>query len=1013
MSHKEAARIIGLYFTDIQDKLLNILQLQELSDSENELVQASIDQKSSQLKPFKFANAIDFKNNLKYVKYVAFPIIVLMSILLSGNKEVILKSSERIISYNKEYVAKAPFEFIIQNEKLEVIKNQNFVLRLKITGNEIPNEVYIVFNNNSFLMNTSKKGIFEFKFRNIQQTTTFQFKANSFFSTNYKLNVIAKPIVSKIITEIKPPKYLNLKNETFENKGNIYLHEGSTVMWRLEVENAEKIFIQIGQSKTELIKNEDNIFNVSKKIFESNDYQFISSNKHTKGDSLFYRMNVIKDAYPLISTKEIIDSTDLMLRFVNGQIEDDFGISRLSFNYKIISDSTEWQTKNIDIQKQVSSQLFSFLINFEELSLNPGDGIAYFFEVWDNDEVNGSKASRTSKKQYLSPSEEDIEKDIEQQNDLLKEKIKNSQELARQIQEDMQELNKQLLKQKEIGWEEKNKVKELVKKQEQLQNEIQKIEEIQKQNQNKDNKLNSKSEDLLKKQEQIQELFENIMDQEMKQMMEELNKLMDDVNKEELKNLLNQMEQKDEDVEKELDRTLELFKQLEIEQKLEQNADKLLKLADKQKKLALKGKEKSVDKKTLEDEQTDIQKEFEQISEELESTKKDNQKLENKKNIPETKEQEQNILQDMQKSIDKLQNNLKKQAAKLQNNAAQQMEEMSQAIKQAMETDEAETVAEDMETLRQILENLIIVSYDQEQLMTDIYDIKFNSPIYTEHLRTQKTLQENTQIIEDSLFALSKRQPQIESIINKEINAINNNMENALAFMEERKSYQATEKQQFAMMAANNLALLLSEILEQMQQQMANKQNKPSGKMCNKPKSVGGESMKKMKEMQQKIKEQMKSMLQGKQGKDKNGGKQSKKIAQMAAQQEQIRNRLKELRNELSGDQQSKNNLDKLLDQLEENQTDILNNNITQSTLIRQEKILTRLLQAEKAELEKEKEKQRESNEWLNNLSNKILDPIELYKQEKKNQEELIRTIPPSLMPFYKNKVNQYFKNNE
>jgi len=157
----------------------------------------------------------------------------------------------------------------------------------------------------------------------------------------------------------------------------------------------------------------------------------------------------------------------------------------------------------------------------------------------------------------------------------------------------------------------------------------------------------------------------------------------------------------------------------------------------------------------------------------------------------------------------------------------------------------------------------------------------------------------------------------------------------------------------------------------------------------------------------------MKSMLQGKQGKDKNGGKQSKKIAQMAAQQEQIRNRLKELRNELSGDQQSKNNLDKLLDQLEENQTDILNNNITQSTLIRQEKILTRLLQAEKAELEKEKEKQRESNEWLNNLSNKILDPIELYKQEKKNQEKLIRTIPPSLMPFYKNKVNQYFKNNE
>ena len=103
----------------------------------------------------------------------------------------------------------------------------------------------------------------------------------------------------------------------------------------------------------------------------------------------------------------------------------------------------------------------------------------------------------------------------------------------------------------------------------------------------------------------------------------------------------------------------------------------------------------------------------------------------------------------------------------------------------------------------------------------------------------------------------------------------------------------------------------------------------------------------------------------------------------MAAQQEQIRNRLNELRNELSGDKESKNNIDKLLDQINKNQDDILNDNISQSTIQRQEQILTRLLQAEKAEMEREREKQRESNEWLNNLSKKILDPMEKYKKEK------------------------------
>ena len=98
---------------------------------------------------------------------------------------------------------------------------------------------------------------------------------------------------------------------------------------------------------------------------------------------------------------------------------------------------------------------------------------------------------------------------------------------------------------------------------------------------------------------------------------------------------------------------------------------------------------------------------------------------------------------------------------------------------------------------------------------------------------------------------------------------------------------------------------------------------------------------------------------------------------------------------------------------MDKTQSDIINNNITQSTLLRQEKIMSRLLEAEKAQLERDKEKQRESNEWLENLSKKLSDPYQEYIKQKKNQEELIRTIPPSFTPFYKDKVNQYFKNDK
>ena len=71
ISHRQAADIIGMHFTDVQDRLLNTLQLKELSDSSfdnTDLINASIDQRVDQLKPVPFSKAIDFNTNRKYLK---------------------------------------------------------------------------------------------------------------------------------------------------------------------------------------------------------------------------------------------------------------------------------------------------------------------------------------------------------------------------------------------------------------------------------------------------------------------------------------------------------------------------------------------------------------------------------------------------------------------------------------------------------------------------------------------------------------------------------------------------------------------------------------------------------------------------------------------------------------------------------------------------------------------------------------------------------------------------------
>ena len=170
--------------------------------------------------------------------------------------------------------------------------------------------------------------------------------------------------------------------------------------------------------------------------------------------------------------------------------------------------------------------------------------------------------------------------------------------------------------------------------------------------------------------------------------------------------------------------------------------------------------------------------------------------------------------------------------------------------------------------------------------------------------------------------------------------------------------------------------------------------------------------MKEMKKMQQQIQEQMKNMMQGKKGEKGNKGKSSKGLAQLAAQQEMIRQRMGEIRDELSGDKNAKDNIDKMMKKMEENEVDIINDQITRETLLRQESIMSRLLEAEKAQRERDKDKQRQSTEWMDNLSKRLINPFEDYQKEKEKQEELLRTIPPSFTPFYKNKVKDYFKEN-
>ena len=228
----------------------------------------------------------------------------------------------------------------------------------------------------------------------------------------------------------------------------------------------------------------------------------------------------------------------------------------------------------------------------------------------------------------------------------------------------------------------------------------------------------------------------------------------------------------------------------------------------------------------------------------------------------------------------------------------------------------SESNIEDMDALRQILENLITLSFEQEKLISETNNIGKNNPKYLTIVQNQKKLSDDSKIIEDSLFALSKRVVEIKSIINKEITSVKINMEKATKELEERNKKKATNRQQYVMTSTNNLALILSEILEQMQKDLnspSSQCNKP--KNCNKPSNSSQPSLSELKKAQKRLSQSMKERNKGKNTKEN-----AKELMMLARQQEEIRNNLLKLRDEI-GKTGEKGKIDDLLNKMEQNET--------------------------------------------------------------------------------------------
>ena len=1039
INYDDASKIIGNHFSEVGDKLTNFLQLSQDSNS-SELLLASIDQKAKTLQPIPFVKAINFSKNKKYAPIALIPLLFFAFFYITGYSNFISQSLNRVVHYKQQFLPPAPFEFQVVNSNLQTEQNQDFVLKVKTVGKVVPENTMIFIGEESYFMETTKPGEFQFVIAKPKANLEFHLEANAVVSNDYELNVVTVPTIANFEMVLNFPSYLNKKAEVIKGTGNAVVPEGTKVTWRINTVATQKVEWQNEAAKHSFSKNE-NQFSLSKSIIQNINYQIVTSNSKIQNyEKLNYQITVVKDQFPAISVGNAPDSLKIDKSFLLGQVSDDYGLSKLQVVYYPKDKPTSAKKATIAVKRDVYDQfVFAFPSN---LPVEEGVSYEYYFEIFDNDAFHNYKSTKSSVfSNRIATQSEKEDQLLQQQNDNINAMEKSLKTQDKQLNE-MEKLQKMGKEKDNLEFKEQQKVEDFLNKQKQQDELMKNFAEKMKENLDK-----VKTE----KKDEVKELLKDRLDKVEKdleknnKLLEELQKLNEKLQKEELFDKMDKLKQQSKNQTKSLQQLVELTKKYYVEKKAEQIADKLDKLSEKQDKLAEDDKENSAEK------QNEINKEFDKIQEELKELEKDNKELKAPVDLPNTDDKEKSIDEDLKKASDQLQKKSKEGAKPKQKSASKKMKQMSQDMQSSMEMGEQEQMEEDVAMLRQILDNLLAYSFSQESVMGQFKGLKRGSPSFNKNLKIQQDLKQEFKHVDDSLFALSLRNPKLSEGVTAEVGNVQYNIEKSLETLAEADVFKGVSYQQFAISASNKLADMLASLLNNMQMSM---QMSGSGKGKGKPspgKGSGGESqlpdiIKKQGDLEKKMKDGMKpgdkpgnkpgqkpgekpgdgkeggkdgKGTQGKDGKSGSGSSgqgdsdgengqdgegDAKAIMEIYKEQQQLRESLqKELDKQGIGNQGKS-----ALEQMKQIEKQLLNKGFNNEVLQKILNVKYELLKLEKAAQQQGEEKKRQAETSKKDFTNTAT-ALPARLQEYINSVEILNRQTLPLRSNYNQKVQEYF----
>lgn len=671
---------------------------------------------------------------------------------------------------------------------------------------------------------------------------------------------------------------------------------------------------------------------------------------------------------------------------------DDYGISEMRLHYRSPAESGY-----IDLVYSGRTEArCEHNWDVGDLDVFPGEAVTYYVRVADNDILRGPKFARTETYTARVPTLYDFYEEIEDRQD---EDIADLEEVAEEmeeIEEAMDDLAEEMKQGEEMDWEKEQSMKQTLDEQSELARDLEDI------SSSMDETLDMMSEsdlvnfEMIEKMEEIRQLLQEVATEEFMNALEQMQKAMEQLTPEDIKNAMQDLNFSQEDLMRRLDATIEMLKRL----KLEQNMDAALNLAQK----LLEG-EQAVNEDLREggdleegaEAERGLQRGAEDLAEMLENLA-EALRAEGDPAAGETQAaadfmEASKTSQKMSDKASSMSEGNRQGAQGMGQDIEGDLEQLSQMISDAKLTMQGGRQKEVLDALTDVMNQLREVSQRHENIMSRLMESPPDEEV-AELARQEMVYKEAADYVAERLFEVSKMSMFVPPELGKAALSVAENMETASSQLHEGQRGRANNSMKTALRLMNELISYIAEATDKASECPS------SSSMCNAFQNLQNMSCKQM------------GINMGTQSLFDESGQLSMEaraqMSRLAAEQESVRKGLEDMMREYGNRGEILGRMDDLIEEAERVAEDLRNQRVNPETIRRQEKILTRLLNAQKS-MRRREYSQRRRSETAEEYAAQPPPGLTLEEREKMMEDILYRRrgyYPPE----YEELIRAYIK---